>query len=66
MTANINHDEGIIRPRKRKTDPLAGTDVVMAMIPTDLDYLVNAFRSKEIAHHYIDFFDLSDWGCVYL
>jgi len=58
LTANINHDEGIIRPRKRKTDPLAGTDVVMAMIPSDLNHFVNAFQPKEIAHHYIDFFDL--------
>ena len=34
------HEEGLIRPMKRSRDPEVGPDVLMVMIPGDLDYLL--------------------------
>jgi uridine phosphorylase len=40
LSGQIDHEQGLILPRKRKTDPEIGPDVLMVMIPADLEYLV--------------------------
>lgn len=43
-------EEGIIRPLRRSIDPDVGTDVLMAMVSKDLDYLVRLQGARKVAH----------------
>lgn len=58
MTRTFNHDEGLIRPLKRKSDPDLGPDLIMAMIPSDLDFLVGRSQAKKITRSYMALYDL--------
>lgn len=42
-------NEGIIRPRKGRFDPALGDDVIMTMIPSDLDYLAHRTGARKTA-----------------
>ena len=53
-----DHDEGLIRPRKGKTDPDLGPDVIMAMIHSDLASLAERSRAKKIPHSHMALYDL--------
>jgi nucleoside phosphorylase len=41
-----NTVEGLIRPMKRKNDPPAGADVLLALIPQNLEHLLNHVQSE--------------------
>ena len=58
LTGKINNDEGLMRPIKRKSDPMMGPDAVLVMIPSDLDYLVNLNNEKKILRFSMEFFKL--------
>ena len=58
MPEKINNDEGLIRPLKRKTDPDMGSDVLMVMIPTHLDYLAKRSQAKKLTPLGMNFYDL--------
>lgn len=58
MTRKPTDDEGLIRPRKRKTDPEVGPDVLMAMIPSDLDYLVKIREAQKLPQFNSDFYNV--------
>ena len=58
MSRNINQDEGLIRPKKRKSDPDVGPDTIMVMIPSDLDFLVKTSHAQKIPCVDTNFFDL--------
>lgn len=52
MNAAIGDDDCIIRPRKSRSDPVIGPDALMALIPQDLEYLVQLHaRRGETSHH---------------
>jgi uridine phosphorylase len=53
-----NHDEGLIRPRKGKTDPDLGPDVIMVMIGSDLDLLAKTSQAQKIEHSHMALYDL--------
>ena len=53
-----NHSEGLIRPRKGKSDPAVGPDAVMVMIRNDLDYLLSLNGSDKTDQYDMGFFDL--------
>ena len=40
MSGHLDHEEGLIRPIKTKRDPDVGPDVLMVMIPADVEYLL--------------------------
>jgi len=66
---DIAEDEGLIRPMKRKTDPWLGPDVVLALIPTDLEYLVKlnrgrALESSDLGHFKIYQLNEGDRGSL--
>jgi uridine phosphorylase len=42
----MSHEEGLIRPRKRKTDPTLAPDALMVMIPSDIEYLLKLNRAR--------------------
>jgi uridine phosphorylase len=50
--------EGLIQPRKGKSDPSVGPDAVMLLIRTDLDYLLSLYLSDETTRYNMDFFSL--------
>ena len=54
----MRNDEGLIRPVKREADPEVGPEVIMAMIPSDLDYLVKLNRGRRITRFDMTFFNL--------
>jgi uridine phosphorylase len=59
LEEKINYDdEGLIRPRKRKTDPSAGPDTLLVMVPSDIDGLIKALSQEGLSHSYLDFFTL--------
>jgi uridine phosphorylase len=41
LSGQNEHEEGLIRPMKRRTDPDVGPDVLMVMIPADVEYLLS-------------------------
>lgn len=43
----LNSGEGLVQPMRRKSDPPMGPDVIMAMVPSDLDFLVNISQAKK-------------------
>ena len=45
-----DHQEGIIRPMRNRSDPAVGPDAVMAIISSDLEYLVDLSRAEKTAH----------------
>jgi len=54
----IYNDEGIIRPMRRKSDPHLDTDAIMAMVPSDLNYLVRLSQAKKLPHSGMDSYHL--------
>ncbi|MBN1849037.1 MAG: nucleoside phosphorylase [Deltaproteobacteria bacterium] len=50
MEKKSDIEEGIIRAMKRNSDPMIGGDVIMAMIPSGVDYLIQTDKSG--ATHY--------------
>ena len=46
---NSLDEEGIIRPHKGRNDPALGSDVIMAMIPSDLAYLAGRSGASKVA-----------------
>lgn len=66
LNKTINHDEGLIRPRKGKTDPDLGPDVILAMIPSDLDLLATTSQAQKIQHSHMALYDMyrigDGWG----
>jgi uridine phosphorylase len=40
LSGQDEHEEGLIRPMKRRWDPEVGPDVLMVMIPVDVEYLL--------------------------
>jgi uridine phosphorylase len=54
----IFDDEGLIRPRKGKSDPDLGPDVIMAMIQSDLASLAKTGQAKKIPHSHMALYDL--------
>jgi len=48
--------EGLIRPLKRTNDPPAGADVLLALIPQNLDHLVNYVRCENPVSYDLGFF----------
>ncbi|MEJ2725984.1 MAG: nucleoside phosphorylase [Deltaproteobacteria bacterium] len=53
---NIDREEGLIRPIKRKNDPSLGPDVLLALIPKDLDYLIQYVQPERAFPHDLVFF----------
>ena len=45
---NSLDEEGIIRPHKGRNDPALGSDVIMAMIPSDLAYLAGRTGASKV------------------
>ncbi len=45
---NSLDEEGIIRPHKGRNDPALGSDVIMAMIPSDLAYLAGRSGASKV------------------
>ena len=58
MTGKIDLDEGLIRPLRGKNDPVVGTDAMLVMIPSDLDYLVKLSQAKKMGRSDMNAFDL--------
>lgn len=58
LNRTLDHDEGLIRPMKGKADPHLGPDVIMAMIPSDLDLLAKAGPAKKIEHSHKALYDV--------
>ena len=58
MKEPFDNDESIIQPRKRSGDPSVGLDVLLALIPEDLDYLVRLHQDKEQTCHDMGFFKI--------
>ena len=48
MPSKKKNNEGLIRPVKRKTDPSLGPDVILALIPRDLAYLVQLNQGRDL------------------
>lgn len=49
LHGRTGHEEGLIRPMKRAGDPDLGPDVLMVMIPSDLDYLLKGVSPGNVA-----------------
>jgi uridine phosphorylase len=58
LDRTFDHDEGLIRPRKGKTDPDLGPDVIIAMIHSDLASLAKRSQAKKIPHSHMALYDL--------
>ena len=58
MVRTPDHDEGLIRPRKGRTDPDLGPDAIMVMIRTDLASLAKTGQAKKISHSHMALYDL--------
>ena len=58
LTGKIDLDEGLIRPIKRKNDPVVGPDAMLVMIPSELDYLVKLSQAKKMGRFDMNSFDL--------
>ena len=58
MLGKTDNDAGLIRPMKRKTDPLLSPEAMMVMIPTDLDYILKLNQARKITRVDMDFFKL--------
>jgi uridine phosphorylase len=58
LNRTLDHDEGLIRPMKGKADPDLGPDVVMAMIPSDLDLLAETSQAQKIEHSHKALYDV--------
>ena len=58
MTRSMNGDgeEGLIRPMKGKNDPSIGPDVLLALIPQDLVYLIQHVQPEGAVLHDLAFF----------
>jgi uridine phosphorylase len=50
-TQPYRREQGIILPRRTRQDPQVGPDVLMVMIPSELDYLVRATAAQELPLH---------------
>ena len=48
MPAKKEENEGLIRPMKGRAEPSLGPDVILALIPTDLAYLVRLNQGKDL------------------
>lgn len=51
-------EEGLIRPVKRRIDPDVGPDAIVVITPADLDFLLEATRSRNQARFDMGFFKL--------
>jgi uridine phosphorylase len=51
-------EEGLIRPMKRRNDPPAGTDVLLALIPKNFDHLVNSVQGENPVFYDLGFFKM--------
>lgn len=51
-------EEGLIRPVKRRIDPDVGPDAIVVITPADLDFLLEATRSRNQARFDMRFFKL--------
>jgi len=49
-------EEGIVRPIKRKSDPDAGPDAILVIIPSDLDYLLEITQGRRRTTHDMGYF----------
>ena len=58
LNRTFNHDEGLIRPMKGKTDPDLGPDVIMAMISSDLDLLAKTSQAQKVEHSHMALYDV--------
>ena len=58
LDTNIHNNEGLVSPIRRKTDPEIGTDAIMVMIHSDLEYLVKFNYKKDITRFNMGFFNL--------
>jgi uridine phosphorylase len=47
FTPEIGPQEGIIQPRRAKTDPSVDPDVILAFVKTGLDYLISLFPNQK-------------------
>jgi uridine phosphorylase len=56
FTPEIGPQEGIIRPRRTKTDPPVDPDVILAFVKTDLDYLISLFPNQKTQSYDQGFF----------
>lgn len=57
-TTSKNNSEGLIHPRKRKSDPVVGPDAVLVLIRTDLDYLLTLNASAKTVPYDMGIFKL--------
>jgi purine-nucleoside phosphorylase len=55
---NLNPEEGLIRPMKRRMDPEIGPDAVLVVTPKDLDLLIKSTGSRRTAWFDMGFFQL--------
>ena len=55
---NRNNSEGLIQPRKRKSDPGVDRDAIMLLIRPDLDYLLSLYPSGKTTRYDMGFFHL--------
>ncbi len=58
MSKDIRDEDCIIQPRKSRMDPLVGPDVLIALVPDDLEYLVRLGQDKEPSCHPMGFFKI--------
>jgi len=56
FTPEISPQEGIIQPRRAKTDPPVAPDVILAFVKTDLDYLIRLFPNQKAQSYNQGFF----------
>jgi uridine phosphorylase len=47
LARRMSHEEGLIRPRKRKTDPTLALDALMVMIPSDIEFLLKLNHTRK-------------------
>jgi purine-nucleoside phosphorylase len=55
---DVQLEEGLIRPTKRRTDPDVGRDAALIITRGDLDYLLDVTRKKKLASFDMDIFKL--------
>lgn len=51
-------EEGIVRPLKRRSDPDAGPEAVLVIIPSDLEYLLQVTQPRTRSTHDMGYFKL--------
>ncbi len=49
MPQQMTHEEGLIRPRKRKTDPTVNRDALMVMTPSEIEHLLKLNPARNAA-----------------